>query len=79
MVRIGGVRVFQTFVEDDDYEYERLRIEPHLSRSATATMLSIRAEFTGWELARSLKFADGSRQVWLRRRRSRLMLPGLSV
>ena len=67
------------FDEDDDYEYERLRIEPHLSRGATATMLAIRAEFSGWELARSLKFADGSRQVWLRRKRSRFLLPGLSL
>ncbi len=71
--------MFQSFVEDADYEYERLRVEPHLSGSAAATMLSIRAEFSGWELARSLKFADGTRQVWLRRKRSRLMLPGLSV
>ena len=75
--------MFQDFIEDfpkdDDYEYERLRIEPHLSRSATATMLAIRAEFSGWELARSLKFGDGSRQVWLRRKRSRFLLPGLSV
>ncbi len=64
---------------DDAYEYRPLKIDPHLSRSATAAMLSIRAEFTGWELARSLKYSDGSRQVWLRRRRTPGMLPGLSL
>jgi hypothetical protein len=36
-------------------------------------MLSLRAEFSGWELARVLRYPDGSRQVWLRRRWS----PGL--
>lgn len=65
--------------DDDEYEYQPLRIDPHLSRGATATMLAVRAEFSGWELARSLKFTDGSRQVWLRRKRSRHMLPGLIV
>ena len=32
-------------------------------------MLSLRAEFAGWELARVLRFPDGTRRVWLRRRR----------
>lgn len=64
---------------DADWEYRPLRIEPHLSRSAAATLLSIRAEFSGWELVRSLCYADGSRRVWLRRRRSGLMLPGLTA
>ncbi|AZI59475.1 hypothetical protein EH165_07255 [Nakamurella antarctica] len=64
---------------DDGFEYRRLKIDPHLSRSATAAMLSIRAEFTGWELARSLKFYDGSRLVYLRRRRTSGLLPDLSV
>lgn len=67
------------FPYDADYEYQPLRIDPAMSRSAAATMLAVRAEFTGWELARTLKFTDGSRQVWLRRKRSRFMLPGLSV
>ena len=54
---------------DDVFEYQPLKIDPAVSRSAAATMLSIRAEFAGWELARVLRFADGSRRVWLRRRR----------
>ncbi len=65
--------------DDDEYEYQPLRIDPHLSRGAAATMLAVRAEFSGWELARTLKFTDGSRTVWLRRKRSRHMLPGLSI
>jgi hypothetical protein len=64
---------------DDEYEYQPLRIDPSMSRSAAATMLAVRAEFTGWELARSLRFTDGTRQVWLRRRRSGHMPPGLSL
>ena len=66
-------------MSDDDYDYRPLRIDPSMSRSAAAAMLSIREEFTGWELARSLKFEDGSRQVWLRRRRGHPLLPDLSV
>ena len=53
----------------DEYEYQPLRIDARVSRSAAATMLAIRAEFSGWELARVLRFPDGSRRVWLRRRR----------
>jgi len=65
--------------DDDEYEYRPLRIDPHVSRTAAAAMLSVRAEFTGWELVRSLLYADGTRQVWLLRRRSARMLPDLSA
>ncbi|MET3806129.1 hypothetical protein ABIB25_003138 [Nakamurella sp. UYEF19] len=41
-------------------------------------MLSLRAEFAGWELDRVLRFEDGSRQVWMRRRRSPGLLPDLT-
>lgn len=61
----------------DDFEYQPLRIDPRVSRSAAASMLAIRAEFAGWELARVLKFPDGSRRVWLRRKRSPALLPDL--
>ena len=37
----------------DEYEYQPLRIDARVSRSAAATMLAIRAEFSGWELAGS--------------------------
>jgi len=49
-----------------------------VSRAAAATMLAVRAEFAGWELARVLGFPDGSRRVWLRRRRSPGLLPDLT-
>lgn len=54
----------------DEYEYCPLRIDGGTSRSAAAVMLSVRAEFTGWELAHVLRYPDGSRRVTLRRRRS---------
>jgi hypothetical protein len=64
---------------NDDYEYRPLRIDPTVSRASAAVMLSVRAEFTGWELARVLRYADGSRKVLLRRRRSQGPLPALSL
>lgn len=62
----------------DEFEYRPLRIDPSVSRGAAATMLSLRAEFAGWELARTLRFADGTRRVWLRRKRSAGILPDLT-
>ena len=61
-----------------DFEYQGLRIDPNTSRSAAATMLSLRAEFAGWELDRVLRFEDGSRRVWMRRKRSAGLLPDLT-
>ncbi len=61
-----------------DFEYQGLRIDANTSRSAAATMLSLRAEFAGWELDRVLRFEDGSRQVWMRRKRSPRLLPDLT-
>jgi len=62
----------------DEYEYVPLRIDPIMSRSAAATMLAVRAEFSGWELARVLRYPDGSRRVWLRRRRAAGWVTGLT-
>jgi hypothetical protein len=59
-----------------DYEFAPLRIPPGTSRSAAATMLSLQAETGGWELARLLLHADGTRQVVLRRRSRFSYLPG---
>ena len=59
-----------------DYEFAPLRIPPGTSRSAAATMLSLQAETGGWELARLLLHADGTRQVILRRRSRFSYLPG---
>lgn len=55
---------------DDRWEYQRLRLPPGVSRLSATTQLSIRAEFAGWELSTVRLYADGTRRVWLRRRRS---------
>jgi hypothetical protein len=43
-----------------------------------AVQLAIAAEYEGWELARVRLFADGTRKVLLRRRRTAADLPALS-
>lgn len=69
---------------DPEWEYAPLRIPREVTRSAAAIQLSLQAEFGGWELARVLRYTDGSRRVWLRRKRrpvlvgaEALPLPGL--
>ncbi len=64
--------------DDGEYELRPLRIDAGVSRAAAAGMLAIRAEYAGWELARTLRFPDGSRRVWLRRRRMSGLLPDLT-
>ncbi|WP_017974771.1 DUF5703 family protein [Actinopolyspora halophila] len=60
-----------TAESDPDWEYYPLRLPPGVSRLSAATRLSIHAEFAGWELSRVLLYSDGSRKVWLRRKRTR--------
>ena len=60
----------------DDYEYHPLRLPPDVTRLTAAVQLGIRAEFGGWELSRTRLYADGTRRVVLRRRRTRDELPG---
>ncbi|QUH02956.1 hypothetical protein HUO13_20945 [Saccharopolyspora erythraea] len=62
---------------DQDWEYRPLRLPPGVTRRNAATQLSIHAEFAGWELSRVLLYADGTRKVWLRRRRSTPGVPEL--
>jgi hypothetical protein len=59
----------QEAVVDEDWEYRRLHLPPGLSRRAAATQLSIHAEFAGWELSTVRLYSDGTRRVWLRRKR----------
>jgi hypothetical protein len=68
-------------VIDGDWEYRPLRLPAGLSRRAAATQLAIQAEFTGWELSRVLLYSDGTRKVWLRRRRTAALAlaPGPSI
>ena len=64
-----------------EWEYAPLRIPADVTRLNAAAQLSLHAEFGGWELARVVKYMDGSRRVTLRRKRRKtpLPLPGLSV
>jgi hypothetical protein len=66
---------------DPDWEYAPLRIPADTSRTSAAVQLSLHAEYGGWELARVVRYTDGTRRVLLRRKRrpGQLPLPGLPV
>lgn len=66
---------------EPDWEYAPLRIPAEVGRVSAAAQLSLHAEFGGWELARVVRYMDGTRRVTLRRKRSpgALPLPGLAV
>jgi hypothetical protein len=64
-------------VIDGDWEYRPLRLPAAVSRRTAATQLAIHAEFSGWELSRVLLYSDGTRKVWLKRRRTAALAPGL--
>jgi hypothetical protein len=66
-------------VIDGDWEYRPLRLPAAVSRRAATTQLAIQAEFSGWELSRVLLYADGTRKVWLKRRRTAALVPGPSI
>ena len=60
-----------------DYEYVPLRLPSNVDRITANAQLTIQAEYGGWELARVRLYADGTRQVVLRRRVTNDALPGL--
>ncbi len=64
---------------DGDWEYRPVKLPGDVSRMTAAVRLAIQAEFGGWELARVRLYPGGVRKVVLRRRRSKRMLPELSV
>ena len=66
---------------DPDWEYAPLRIPADVSRNIAAAQLTLHAEFGGWELARVVRYMDGTRRVTLRRKRrpGSVPLPGLSL
>ena len=66
---------------DPDWEYAPLRIPADVGRLTAAAQLSVQAEYGGWELARVVRYMDGTRRVTLRRKRKpgALPLPVLSV
>lgn len=51
-----------------EYEFQRFQLPRTLSRSAVRRLLTDRAEYGGWELARLRLYPDGTRRVELRRR-----------
>lgn len=61
-----------------DYEYVPLRLPNNVDRLTATAQLTIQAEYGGWELARVRLYADGTRQVMLRRKVSAEPQPGLS-
>jgi hypothetical protein len=68
-------------VVEGDWEYRRMQLPPGVSRRAAATQLSIHAEFAGWELSNVRLYSDGTRKIWLRRKKTAasMGLPGLIV
>ena len=60
-----------------DYEYRAVPIPRDADRQQTTELLAIHAEYGGWELARHRIWADGRRQVTVRRRLGREPLPPL--
>jgi hypothetical protein len=48
-------------------QYQRLYLPPGTSRRLAQQMLTMHAEYGGWELDRLRLFPDGSRRVVLRR------------
>jgi hypothetical protein len=68
-------------VVEGDWEYRRMQLPPGVSRRAAATQLSIHAEFAGWELSNVRLYSDGTRKIWLRRKKTAAShaLPGLIV
>ena len=67
--------------KDPEWEYAPLRIPAEVTRMNAAVQLSLHAEYGGWELARVVKYMDGSRRVTLRRKRRKTSapMPGLAT
>lgn len=67
----GSGPVLEPGIVDGEWEYQPVRLPPDVTRVNATAELGLRVQFGGWELARTLLFADGTRKVWLRRRLSR--------
>ena len=67
----GPVGVVGTPVIEGEWEYQPVRLPPDVTRISATVQLGVRAEFGGWELMRTLLYADGTRKVWLRRKVTR--------
>lgn len=51
-----------------EYEVRRFTLPRTMSNNATRQLLTEQAEYGSWELARLRRYADGRRDVWLRRK-----------
>jgi hypothetical protein len=71
----GPVGLVGTPVIEGEWEYQPVRLPPDVTRISATVQLGVRAEFGGWELSRTLLYADGTRKVWLRRPVVRSMQP----
>ena len=60
---------------EPEWEYAPLRIPADVPRLSAAAQLTLHAEFGGWELARVVRYTDGSRRVTLRRKRRKTGVP----
>lgn len=59
-----------------EWEFEQLVLSRDLSRSAVTRLLVERAEYGGWELARTRITPDGTRRIILRRKIIRFRAAG---
>lgn len=51
-----------------EYEYQQVFMPRETSRGDARRLLTEKAEYGHWELARLRRYPDGSRRAWLRRR-----------
>ncbi len=58
-----------------EYEYRSVFLPKDASRTQTKEVLTLHAEYGGWELARHVLWADGRRRVTVRRRISAHLPP----
>ena len=75
----GPIGAFGTPVVEGEWEYQPVRLPPDVTRISATVQLGIQAEFGGWELSRTLLYADGTRKVWLRRKRTRALQQGFAT
>jgi hypothetical protein len=78
-VERGATGTLEGDVVDGEWEYQPVRLPAEVSRMTAAVRLAIQAEFSGWELSRVRLYPGGIRKVLLRRRRSKVRLPDLSL
>ncbi|MBM7800423.1 L-rhamnose isomerase [Microlunatus panaciterrae] len=67
------MRTTATRARTVEYEVERVRLGRHVSRRAVRQLLTDHAEYGGWELTRLRRYADGTREVWIRRKIIKVM------